>query len=167
VYEMRVGLSWPGCRTRPQTAGKLQWSRAIVVSVSGKGTARSCQVGAGKTNVSEPSMKCRNSKAMSKPGSGGCPGTSAGETCLLPAWHPALRRRESGTGSYTEPWNLSSRCQGNGPSGGPTRTGVPTRGTGAERLVVALKRSNVRGAKGPCHQLSAIGSTAQAGGIRG
>ena len=24
VYEMRVGLSWPGCRTRPQTAGKLQ-----------------------------------------------------------------------------------------------------------------------------------------------
>jgi transposase len=39
VYEMRVGLSWPGCRTRPQTAGKLQGSRALVVSVSGKGAA--------------------------------------------------------------------------------------------------------------------------------
>jgi len=39
VYEMRVGLSWPGCRTRPQTAGKLRGSRALVVSVSGKGAA--------------------------------------------------------------------------------------------------------------------------------
>jgi transposase len=39
VYEMRVGLSWPGYRTRPQTAGKLRGSRALVVSVSGKGAA--------------------------------------------------------------------------------------------------------------------------------
>jgi hypothetical protein len=33
---------------------------------------------------------------MSKPGTKTCPGISAGETCLLPARHPALRRRESG-----------------------------------------------------------------------
>lgn len=39
VYEMRVGLSWSGCRTRPQTAGVLLWSRAMVVSDSGKGAA--------------------------------------------------------------------------------------------------------------------------------
>lgn len=122
VYEMRVGLSWPGCRIRPQTAGMLLGLRATVVSDSGKGKARPCQVGAGKTNASEPLMKCRNRKAMSKPGSGGCPGISAEATCLLSARHPALRRRESGTGSYTEPWNLSSRCEGRSPSGGPMRT---------------------------------------------
>src|SRR5262249_53011479 len=37
VYEMRVDLSWPGCRTRLQTAGMLLWLRAMVVSDSGKG----------------------------------------------------------------------------------------------------------------------------------
>ena len=119
VYEMGVGLSWPGCRTRPQTAGMLLWSRAMVVSDSGKGATRSRQVGAGKTNASEPLRKCRNSRSMSKPGSGGCPGISAGDACLLPARHPALRRREPGTGSYTEPWNLSPRWQGRSPSGAP------------------------------------------------
>src|SRR5262249_8183171 len=87
VYELRVGVSWRGCRTRPQTAGMLLWSRAMVVSDSGKGATRSRQVGAGKTNASEPLRKCRNSRSMSKPGSGGCPGISAGETCLLPARH--------------------------------------------------------------------------------
>ena len=39
VYEMRVGLSWSGCRTRPQTAGMLLWLSAMVVSDSGKDAA--------------------------------------------------------------------------------------------------------------------------------
>ena len=110
VNEMGAGLPWPGCRTRQQTAGMLLWSRAMVVSEAGKGATRSRQVRVGKTNASEPLMKCRNRRAMSKPGSDSCSGISAGETCLLPARHPALRRRESDTGSFTEPWNLSSGC---------------------------------------------------------
>ena len=39
VHEMRVGLSRPGCRTRPQTAGELRRLRAVVGSVLGNGAA--------------------------------------------------------------------------------------------------------------------------------
>jgi hypothetical protein len=121
VHEMRVGLSRPGCRTRPQTTGELRWSRALVASVPGKGATRSRQVRAGKTSESEPSMTCRKRMSGSKPGSGGCPGTSTGGACRRTVRPPAQRRREPGSGSCTEPWNLSPRCQGRRPSGGPTR----------------------------------------------
>jgi len=50
----------------------------------------------GKTNESEPLMKCRKRKVTSKPGGSRYPGISAGATCLLPAWRPALRWRQSG-----------------------------------------------------------------------
>ena len=76
---------------------------------------------------------------MSKPRSSTCLGISVGETCLLPTRHPALRWRESDSGSCMELGNLSSRWQGRSPSGGPTRTRVPMRGTGAERPVVVKK----------------------------
>ena len=39
---------------------KLRWSRAIVVSVDGKGGARLRQVRFEETNASEPLMTCRN-----------------------------------------------------------------------------------------------------------
>jgi hypothetical protein len=38
---------------------ELLWSRAMVVSVVGKGAARPRQVGIMKTNASEPLMTCR------------------------------------------------------------------------------------------------------------
>jgi len=38
---------------------ELLWSKARVVSVEGKGAARPRQVTIGKTNASEPLMKCR------------------------------------------------------------------------------------------------------------
>jgi hypothetical protein len=41
---------------------KLLRSRAVVVSVEGKGVARPRQVWTMKTNESEPLMKCRNSR---------------------------------------------------------------------------------------------------------
>ena len=52
-----------------------------------------------------------------KPGSSRCPGSSAGDIRLLPAWRPALRWRESDPGSSGEPGNLSPRCEGKRPKG--------------------------------------------------
>jgi hypothetical protein len=121
VQKMRVGLSRSGCRTRPQTTGVLRRSRAVVVSDPGKGATRSRQVRTGKTSESEPSMTCRKRMLGSKPGSGGCPGISTGGACRRTVRPPAQRRRESGSGFCTEPWNLSPRCQGRRPNGGPIR----------------------------------------------
>ncbi len=138
VYEMRERPLAAGLQDQAANHLELPWSRARVVSVKEK-ARETCQVRIGKTSASEPLMKRRKAKVMSKPGTVGCPGTSVGETCLLPARHPAFRRRESDSGSYTELGNLSSRCQGRSPSGDPTRIRVPMRGTGTERPVVVRK----------------------------
>jgi len=47
--------------------------------------------------------------------------------------------------------------------GNVTRTSVPMPGTGAEQLVVVMKRSNVRGAKGLRHLVSGLGQPARGG----
>ncbi len=47
--------------------------------------------------------------------------------------------------------------------GGTTRASVPMRHTGAEQLVVALKRSNVCGAKGLRHSVFIVGQPARGG----
>ena len=44
-----------------------------------------------------------------------------------------------------------------------TRTSVPMPGTGAEQLVVVMKRSNVRGAKGLRHSVSRLGQPVRGG----
>ncbi len=75
-------------RERPLAAGlqdqaanrlELLWLRARVVSVKEK-ARKTCQVRVGKTSASEPLMKRRKTKVMSKPGSIGCPGISVGGT---------------------------------------------------------------------------------------
>lgn len=140
VPEMREDPSRPGCRIRPQTSSNCGDQESSWETSSANGAAGPRQVRFAKTNASEPLRTCRKSiQTMSKPGSGGCSGRGDGDTCLRPSRHPALRRRECESGSGTEPWNLSSRCQGRSPSGHPARTRVPMRGTGAERLVVAMK----------------------------
>jgi hypothetical protein len=48
----------------------------------------------------------------SKPGLARCLGMSLGETCLLPRWCPAYRRRELGSGFGAERGNLSPRARG-------------------------------------------------------
>jgi hypothetical protein len=48
-------------------------------------------------------------------------GMSLGETCLLPRWCPAWRRRELGLGSGVERGNLSPRCGGREGGGGRDR----------------------------------------------
>jgi hypothetical protein len=50
--------------------------------------------------------------------------------------------------------------------GNITRMSVPMRHTGAERLVLAMKRSNVRGAKGSCHSVLGVGQP-ERGGVHG
>jgi hypothetical protein len=47
--------------------------------------------------------------------------------------------------------------------GDTTRMSVPMPGTGAERLVVVMKRSNVCGAKGSRHSISVMGQPERGG----
>ena len=49
-----------GLQERASNRHELQWSRAIVVNVAGKGGARLRQVRVKETNASEPLMTCRN-----------------------------------------------------------------------------------------------------------
>ena len=69
---------------------KLRRSRAVVVSVDGKGGAGLRQVRIEKTNASKPLMTCRNVLTESKPGPGPLSRAQGwGRTCLLPNWLPA------------------------------------------------------------------------------
>lgn len=139
VHEMRV---WPlAAGVQALAANRLErrWSRAKVVSVKEKARRDRVRCELERRAKANLPMKCRNSMDDVKTGEGGCSGISVGVTCLLPARRPALRRRESSSGSCMEAGNLSSRCKGRNPSGGPTRVRVPMRGTGAESSVVAMK----------------------------
>jgi hypothetical protein len=107
-------------------------------------------VRSGKTNESEPLMKCRKHRDAIE--------TRLGSLAWDKAWGkpvycPGGGRHKSGvspeSGSCAERGNLSPRCQGRSPSGGPTRSRVPMRGTGADRPVVAKKPGNAGGARGP------------------
>ena len=71
-------------------------------------------------------------------------------TYLLAMRCPVYRGRDSNLGSGRELENLLGDGKGKGTSGGPVRPKVPRRRAGADRFVVALKRGNARGAKGPC-----------------
>jgi hypothetical protein len=56
---------WPSLAVLQEEAEnhpELLRSRAVVVSVVGKGAPRACQVWITKANASKPLMKCRNSK---------------------------------------------------------------------------------------------------------
>lgn len=68
---------------------ELLWSRAMVVSVEGKGAARPCQVRTMKTNASKPLMTCRKCRDDVETGESRCPGTSPEETCELTGRRPA------------------------------------------------------------------------------
>src|SRR6202007_3451604 len=72
-------------------------------------------------------------------------------TYLLAMWCPVQRRRESHAGSCTELENLADDAKGKGTSGDPARPKVPKRRSGADCLVVAMKRGNARRRKGAAH----------------
>jgi len=88
---------------------------------------------------------------------------SLGETCLLPKGPPVYKWRDSEPGFFGERGNLSSRCEGINPSGGPTRVRVPMRGTGADQPVLVKKSRNWDGAKGLDHPALPFGQPAMGG----
>ena len=142
---------------------KLRRLRAGVVSVAVEGPLSAGQVCDEKTNVCEPLLTHRKNRTMaSKPGSSGIPGMKARplwcalsrEAACVPAWRcPVYRWRELVVGAGMEQENLSSGDRlgegglGQPPdrrAGGPqtvatVRGRVPIRGTGADRLVVAVR----------------------------
>src|SRR3954470_11914804 len=129
----------------------------------GKGPLSAGQVCDEKTNVCEPLLTHRKNRTMaSKPGSSGIPGMKARpwgralgqEAACVLSWRcPVDRWREFGVGAGAEQENLSSGDRlgegelGQPPdrrAGGPqavatVRGRVPIRGTGADRLVVAVR----------------------------
>ena len=60
VSKMRVGLSWSGDRTRPQTSPSCGGQEPSWGASGANGAARPRQVGPVKSNASEPLMTCRN-----------------------------------------------------------------------------------------------------------
>ena len=107
------------------------------------------QVCAEKTNESEPPMQRRKCKDVIETKLLALAWDKVWE---LPVYCPSGDRRRGGvsseTGSYREHGNLSFRCQGRPSSGRPMRGRVPTRSTGADQLVVAMKLMKINGAKG-------------------
>jgi len=73
------------------------------------------------------------------------------DTCLRAMWCPVFRRRASHLGFRTELENLAGDDKGKGTSGSSARPKVPMRQSGADCLVVPMRRSNARGGKGAGH----------------
>ena len=143
---------------------KLRRLRAGVVSVAVEGPLSAGQVCDEKTNVCEPLLTHRKNRTMaSKPGLSGVPGMKArpmwralsqAVACVL-AWRcPVYRWRELVVGAGMEQENLSSRYrsdrswwrvqppgrrEGDPQAAETVRGRVPTRGTGADRSVVAMR----------------------------
>jgi len=129
-----------GSQVQASNHCKLRSSRAMVVSVAGKGGTRFRQVGSGEASESKPLMTCRNSKGDVETGSaiffrnklGGCP-----EDC------PSGIRHVSGANpDQALVWNVRTcrpDAKGDVQTATTARTSVPMRGTGAEQFVVGLK----------------------------
>ena len=167
MHEMRERPLAAGLQDQAANHLELPWSRARVVSVKEK-ARDTCQVRIGKTSASEPLMKRRKPKMMSKPGSSGCPGISAGETCLLPARHPVLRRRESGFRLVHGTWEPvvsmpreKSKWWPHKDQSTDARHRDGTARSSREGRVMRLER------RGRVTHVSPRGSTAEAGGTRG
>src|SRR5467141_3507668 len=93
-------------------------------------------------------------------------GTAWKTTYLLAMRCPVFRRRDSNSGFRTELENLTGDAKRKGTSGGPVRPKVVKRQPGADCSVVALSRSNTRGAKGAGHLVESNQSQLETGGTR-
>jgi hypothetical protein len=118
----------------------------------GKGVSELRHVWVRETNASEPLTRPRNrSTGGIKTGAPPLSGKSMAGTWLLAMRCPGYRWRDSSLGSGMELENLSGVEKGKGASGSPARPKVPIRKAGTDCPVVAMKRSNSRGAKGAGH----------------
>jgi hypothetical protein len=93
-----------------------------------------------KTSANELLMTHRNPSDDIETREGDCPGKSMAETCLLAMRCPVYRQRESHLGFCTELENLAGDGKGKSTSGRTVRLKVPTRQSGADCSVVAMKR---------------------------
>jgi len=131
--------------------------RAVVVSVAEKAHVMR-QVGAGKANESEPLLKRRKRTDVIETGvpllprdePGGC--LLTGQVVTGAEVARARSRHWHGTWEPVAPAVLAG-CWTGRLKGGPqaaesVRGRVPVRGTGADRLVVAVRPGNAGGAKG-------------------
>ena len=105
-----------------------------------------------ETSASKLLMRHRNRSSKGiKTGAPPLSGMSMAVTYLLAMRCPVYRQRDFHLGFDMELENLIRGVKGKGASGSPARPKVPIRGSGTDCPVVALKRSNVRGAKGMGH----------------
>jgi hypothetical protein len=105
-----------------------------------------------ETSVNELLMRHRNrSSDDSKTGRPPRSGKSMAVTYLLAIRCPGYRQRDFYLGFDTELENWIGGAKGKGTSGSPARPKVLIRQSGTDCLVVAMKRSNVRRAKGAGH----------------
>lgn len=122
------------------------------------------QVSAGKTNESEPLMKCRKRMNVIETGLQSLAQDKLGGHLFTVQAMTGMKGGVSpSAGSCAERGNLSPRCKGKSPSGRPMRRKVPMRGEGADRPVVVMKPSNVGGARGPACSAKDIGQPEKGG----
>ena len=156
---------------------KLRRSRAGVVSVAEKARQRVRQVWAKKASASEPLMTCRNRIDDIETGLGMWPGRSLGEPAYCPGGvrhgggaslvralvrNVGTCRPETAGGQWRE-WPAVV-AKGEPQAAETVRGRVPMRGTGADRLVVAVKPGNAGGAKGAGHPGLLVVNRDDAGG---
>jgi len=97
---------------------KLRRSRAVVVSVDGKGGAGLRQVRIEKTNASKPLMTCRNVLTEVETGTWtSVPRARLGANLSTAQLASGMKRRDLDPGFGKERRNLSSRCEGRSSSG--------------------------------------------------
>src|ERR1035441_5042727 len=101
-----------------------------------------------ETSANEPLRTHRNFSDDIETGECPCPGKGMAETYVLAMRCPVYRRRESHPGFRTELENLAGDDKGKGASGNSARPKVLMRQSGADCLVVPMRRSNVRRGKG-------------------
>jgi hypothetical protein len=132
--------------------------RAVVVSVAEK-AHKMRQVRAEKANASEPLMKRRKRRGVIETGVQLLPRDESGGSLLTGQAVTGAKvararfRHQHGTWEPVAP-SAPAGCWTGRPKGVPQAAGtvrgrVPERGTGTDRLVVAVKPGNAGGAKGP------------------
>ena len=132
----------------------------------GEGAPRARQVWAKKANASDPLMTCRKLSDDGKTGlaslardqSGGCLLTGqvlsgmkvarAWSGLRCGTWEPVVPRPRTASGAARA---CGCAWKGDLQAAETARGGVPMRGTGADRLVVAARPGNAGGAKGAGH----------------
>jgi hypothetical protein len=85
-WRMALRSRLAGAGAKPPAAAEVKSQCGERV---GQGGQTACQVGTKKTNASEPLKTCRKRRDDVKTGASRYPGSSLGETCLLPRWRPA------------------------------------------------------------------------------